>query len=224
VFPPTVAAPKTVLVKVTKMTSTNGNRGWVTTLLMLLALLPSLGESEILKFHGKQSQNPDDLNRKHLAVGRPYFRSTGKTYRVRNGNTVTMVCNIENLGSSVIVWKQTHRIISAGESLLRKDTRMSLIKGSKGISLQIENVSPDDRGEYICEVETYGDPIDQINQLNVLVPPVISNLHPGKNLTVRKGSTVKLACNATGFPTPDITWQREVKIDTFSLHTIPNNM
>ena len=43
------------------------------------------------------------------------------------------------------------------------------------------------------------------------VPPVISSLHPGSNLTVRKGSTVKLACNATGFPKPDITWQREVR-------------
>ncbi len=46
----------------------------------------------------------------------------------------------------MIVWKQTHRIISAGETLIRKDSRMSLIKGPKGINLQIENVTPDDRG------------------------------------------------------------------------------
>lgn len=42
------------------------------------------------------------------------------------------------------------------------------------------------------------------------VPPVISNVHPSHNLTVRKGSTVKLVCNATGFPVPEISWQREV--------------
>ena len=50
-------------------------------------------------------------------------------------------------GSSVIVWKQTDRIISAGDVLLRKDSRMSLIKGSNGFNLQLANVTPDDRGK-----------------------------------------------------------------------------
>ena len=50
-------------------------------------------------------------------------------------------------GSSVIVWKQTERIISAGEHLLRKDSRMTLIKSPNGINLQIANVTPDDRGK-----------------------------------------------------------------------------
>ena len=47
----------------------------------------------------------------------------------------------------MIVWKQTERIISAGEHLLRKDSRMTLIKSPNGISLQIANVTPDDRGK-----------------------------------------------------------------------------
>ena len=57
-----------------------------------LKILPFVfaGESELLKYSGQ------DLNRQHL--GRPYFRSLGKTYRIRNGYTVTLVCSIENLG------------------------------------------------------------------------------------------------------------------------------
>ena len=35
-------------------------------------------------------------------------------------------------------------------------------------------------------------------------------LNPGRNITVRKGSTVKLVCNATGFPKPEIVWERQV--------------
>ena len=42
------------------------------------------------------------------------------------------------------------------------------------------------------------------------MPPVISMLNPGRNITVRKGSTVKLVCNATGFPKPEIVWERQV--------------
>jgi len=200
-------------------------------LLMWMLFLPSLGESEFLKSHGQKNLDAN-LNRQHMnptSNGRPYFASIGKTYRIRNGYTVTLECSIENIGSSVIVWKQTDRIISAGEVLLRKDSRMSLIKSSNGFNLQLANVTPDDRGEYICEVETFGDPIHQMNNLNVLVPPVISSLHPGSNLTVRKGSTVKLACNATGFPKPDITWQREYQMlpsgekqSSGSLLSLPN--
>ena len=131
------------------------------------------GESEILKFQG--SGLDSDSNRQHLSSARrPYFKSSGKTYRIRNGYTVTLECFIENIGkqnttvekfallfvsfilqlflcflsgSSVIVWKQTDRIISAGEVLLRKDARMSLIKSSNGINLQLANVTPDDRGK-----------------------------------------------------------------------------
>lgn len=63
------------------------------------------GESEILKFQGRSSAT-GDLNRQHLRNGgggtssrRPYFRSMGKTYRIRNGYTVTLECSIENLGT-----------------------------------------------------------------------------------------------------------------------------
>ena len=53
----------------------------------------------------------------------------------------------------MIVWKQTERIISAGEVLLRKDARMSLIKTPNGINLQIANVTPDDRGKSMWKMQ-----------------------------------------------------------------------
>ena len=62
------------------------------------------GESEILKFHGQKNLDAN-LNRQHMnpaSNGRPYFQSIGKTYRIRNGYTVTLECSIENLGKQIV--------------------------------------------------------------------------------------------------------------------------
>ena len=61
---------------------------------------------------------------------------------------ISTICNFI-LGSSVIVWKQTHRIISAGSRLIRKDSRMKLVRtNTGGIGLRIDQVTQDDRGKY----------------------------------------------------------------------------
>ena len=54
-------------------------------------------------------------------------------------------------------------MISAGGTLIRKDSRMKLIEQS----LEISNVTADDAGDYICNVETYGAPLDQVHTLRV---------------------------------------------------------
>ena len=40
-------------------------------------------------------------------------------------------------------------------------------------SLEILEVRPDDAGTYLCNVETYGEPLDQEHTLDVLVPPSV---------------------------------------------------
>ena len=55
-------------------------------------------------------------------------------------------------------------MISAGERLIRKDSRMSL----KGYNLEISDVIEEDGGEFICNVETFGDPLDQVHRLEIL--------------------------------------------------------
>ena len=40
-------------------------------------------------------------------------------------------------------------------------------------SLEILEVRPDDAGTYFCNVETYGEPLDQAHTLDVLVPPSV---------------------------------------------------
>ena len=55
-------------------------------------------------------------------------------------------------------------MISAGDKIIRKDSRMRLV----GQSLEISGVKEEDAGEYICNVETFGAPLDQSHIVSVL--------------------------------------------------------
>ena len=99
-------------------------------------------------------------------------------------------------------------MISAGDTIIRKDSRMKLIEQS----LEISNVTDDDAGEYICNVETFGAPLDQVHRLTVLVAPSIEALPRDGVINVKEGSSVSLSCQVTGTPTPRLRWSREVRI------------
>ena len=60
-------------------------------------------------------------------------------------------------------------IFSAGSNVIRQDARFSLA----GYNLSIARVEVRDEGDYICQVESYSDPIQQTTTLNVLIPAVV---------------------------------------------------
>merc|ERR1712212_1249223 len=61
------------------------------------------------------------------------FRSRPTVYREEVGETAVLLCKVNNLGDSIIVWKQKDRIISAGMGLIRKDKRMALLSHREGV-------------------------------------------------------------------------------------------
>ena len=58
---------------------------------------------------------------------------------------------------------------SAGSKVIRQDARFSLAE----YNLTIARVEVRDEGDYVCQVESYSDPIQQTTTLNVLVPAVV---------------------------------------------------
>ena len=75
----------------------------------------------------------------------------------------TLLCS--NSGSSTVIWKKHNRIISAGENIIRKDPRLQL---DGGHNLRISQLKDSDAGEYVCQIETYGSPLDQRSTLEIL--------------------------------------------------------
>ena len=72
------------------------------------------------------------------------------------GETLVLPCQVANLGTYVLMWKQQKRVLTAGTLVVRKDYRMRL---RDDFSLELSELKPDDQGTYTCEIDVMGKPI-----------------------------------------------------------------
>lgn len=171
--------------------------------LVALGLFVKSGYSKDL--YTVTGSSPESSARIGQPKASPFFTSRGETYKAKVRDSVVLLCQVENLGESTVIWKQSNRIISAGPVIIRKDPRLSL---EDKFNLRVDDLKESDEGEYVCEIETFGSPMHQTSRLEILVPPSVSPQPSDGKFVVRKGSTITLECEAKGNPTPEITWQR----------------
>uniref|UniRef100_A0A1B0BUX1 Ig-like domain-containing protein n=1 Tax=Glossina palpalis gambiensis TaxID=67801 RepID=A0A1B0BUX1_9MUSC len=74
--------------------------------------------------------------------------------------------------------------------------------------LHINNVQEEDKGRYMCQINTVTAKT-QFGYLNVVVPPNIDDSLSSSDVIVREGSNISLRCRATGSPKPIIKWKRD---------------
>ncbi|KAG8303560.1 hypothetical protein J6590_007228 [Homalodisca vitripennis] len=75
--------------------------------------------------------------------------------------------------------------------------------------LHVSGVQQEDRGFYMCQVNT-NPMISQVGFLQVVVPPNIMDEHStASSVAVRENQNISLTCRAKGFPAPKIMWRRE---------------
>ncbi|XP_059480564.1 limbic system-associated membrane protein-like isoform X2 [Neocloeon triangulifer] len=135
----------------------------------------------------------------------PKFLSRGQTFREVIGNNVILPCEVLDLGSYVVLWRRGAVVLTAGNLMITRDNRFSLIDGH---NLEIRNVRPQDAGDYVCSIGS-AENKEQTHTLEILVPPVIRGQPAGGSVTARKGGSVTLECKASGNPVPTITWTKK---------------
>ncbi|KAL1500967.1 hypothetical protein ABEB36_006377 [Hypothenemus hampei] len=135
---------------------------------------------------------------------KPTFISTSQVFKVQSDETVVLPCRVANPGPFVLVWKRGIAVLSAGETLVSPDPRVTL---NPDYSLEIKEVLPQDAGDYVCQIGTL-EPIEITHTLVILLPPRIDYIKPAEHLDVKIGSSVRFECKSSGNPPPKITWSR----------------
>nr|XP_044249580.1 membrane metallo-endopeptidase-like 1 [Drosophila takahashii] len=74
--------------------------------------------------------------------------------------------------------------------------------------LHINNVQEEDRGRYMCQINTVTAKT-QYGFVKVVVPPNIDDALTSSDIIVREGDNVTLRCKAKGSPEPTIKWKRD---------------
>ncbi|XP_026302255.1 lachesin isoform X3 [Apis mellifera] len=148
---------------------------------------------------------------------------------ISQGRDATFTCVVSNLGgyrvspsSSVsgdhsggakarVAWikADTKAVLAIHEHVITNNARLSVTHSDYNTwTLNIRGVRREDRGIYMCQVNT--DPMkSQSAFLEVVIPPDIISEETSNDLMVPEGGSAKLVCKARGYPKPDIVWKRE---------------
>ncbi|XP_050734253.1 lachesin-like [Eriocheir sinensis] len=142
----------------------------------------------------------------------PVFLEPVPNVTVAVGRDASLTCSVDHLGQHKVAWIHLNRkmIVSIHNHVITRQPRFTVTHDShKTWTLHVRQVTQEDRGHYMCQVNT-APMISQQGYLQVVVPPNIDDTNSSKsNIVVREKDNVTLQCRADGFPKPVIKWRRE---------------
>ncbi|XP_064105890.1 lachesin-like isoform X1 [Macrobrachium nipponense] len=142
----------------------------------------------------------------------PMFLEPVPNVTVAVGRDASLTCAVDNLGLHKVAWIHLDRqmIVSIHNHVITRQPRFTVTHDShKTWTLQVTRVTEEDRGHYMCQVNTKP-MISQTGYLQVVVPPnIVDKVSSKSNIVVREKDNVTLVCRGEGFPLPQIKWRRE---------------
>ncbi|CRK97385.1 CLUMA_CG010775, isoform A [Clunio marinus] len=173
------------------------------TLLLLLIASSRNVESSTGNVAGNNALNED-----------PEFTDIIENITVPAGRNVKLACSVKNLGSYKVAWMHFEQsaILTVHNHVITRNPRISVTHDKhdkhKTWFLHIANVQEEDKGRYMCQINTVTAKT-QFGYLHVVVPPNIDDAHTSTDVVVREGANVTLRCRANGSPPPTIRWKRD---------------
>ncbi|XP_050348053.1 lachesin-like [Nymphalis io] len=141
----------------------------------------------------------------------PEFAEPISNLTVSIGRDATFRCLVHNLGGYRVGWVKadTKAIQAIHVHVITNNHRVGVSHNGQTVwNLHIKNVREEDRGQYMCQINT--DPMkSQMGYLDVVIPPDFVAEETSGDVMVHEGGTVRLSCRARGQPPPRVTWKRE---------------
>ncbi|KAJ8673794.1 hypothetical protein QAD02_005056 [Eretmocerus hayati] len=140
----------------------------------------------------------------------PEFLAPLENHTVIQGRDAVFTCVVNHLQSYKVAWikSDSRAILAIHTHLVAHNPRLAVThNGHNAWKLMISNVQLNDSGTYMCQVNT--EPmLSLMGHMDVVVPPdIIDNTSDG--LVAHEGGNIRLRCDATGLPEPNVTWKRE---------------
>ncbi|XP_050428985.1 lachesin-like isoform X2 [Adelges cooleyi] len=141
----------------------------------------------------------------------PRFAEPIPNVTVSVGRDALLACVVDNLRGYKVAWVRvdTQTILSIHHNVITQNLRVTLsYNDHRSWYLHIRDVHEEDRGWYMCQVNT--DPMrSRQGYLQVVVPPSIVDKETSTDMVVREASNATLICKASGYPEPYVMWRRE---------------
>ncbi|XP_030377207.1 neurotrimin [Scaptodrosophila lebanonensis] len=150
----------------------------------------------------------------HIISEDPEFTDVIDNITVPAGRNVKLACSVKNLGSYKVAWMHFEQsaILTVHNHVITRNPRISVThdKHDKHRTwfLHINNVQEEDKGRYMCQINTVTAKT-QYGFVKVVVPPNIDDALTSSDVIVREGDNVTLRCKAKGSPEPAIKWKRD---------------
>ncbi|KAJ8714428.1 hypothetical protein PYW07_002653 [Mythimna separata] len=149
------------------------------------------------------------VNRKLVDV--PQFERPIGNHTFHIGKEALLGCSVINLGKHKVGWlrAEDQTVLSLNDRVVLSPRYSVNLDTPSTWQLRIRPLRAEDRGCYMCQINTQPSMKWQIGCIDVYVPPDIINEETSADVSAQELDNVTLICRASGHPPPKITWRRE---------------
>ncbi|XP_075979535.1 protein CEPU-1-like [Anticarsia gemmatalis] len=149
------------------------------------------------------------VNRKLVDV--PQFERPIGNHTFHIGKEAVLGCSVINLGKHKVGWlrAEDQTVLSLNDRVVLSPRYTVNLDTPSTWQLRIRPLRAEDRGCYMCQINTQPNMKWQIGCIDVYVPPDIINEETSADVSAQELENVTLICRASGHPPPKITWRRE---------------